>query len=304
METGTGYYGHVAISAGTVRGRALLDPALEIELKIQADGLAQGVAAMILASCHVRGAKLQADLGKAEPIITQLGFPSFEGGDKPYATSEYARWHLTQVGVEQLERVRDGGNLILYVTPEVVLLNHGEPVPGTHPRPEGVHRPNVNPHSPIRSTGQEQLDISAETWAHQVLTPWQQAAAVTLVVKLPEGTATDDHRTVIRDLTDARHRLDKGDWKGSIRASRDAVEVLRGMHDEHLNPRRERDVEQREAAILDAERQLIQSLFDYGSATHPDPGLRATAWTRERAMLALATATAVAQRLFSATAPG
>lgn len=72
---------------------------------------------------------------------------------------------------------------------------------------------------------------------------------------------------MIRDLTDARQRLDKGDWKGSIRASCDAVEVLRGMHDEHLSPRRERGVEQREAAILDAERQLIQSLFDYGSAT-------------------------------------
>jgi hypothetical protein len=54
------------------------------------------------------------------------------------------------------------------------------------------------------------------------------------------------------------------------------------------------------AAIPDAERQLIQSLFDYGSATHPDPVLRATAWTREHAMLALANATAVAQRLFSA----
>jgi hypothetical protein len=59
-----------------VRGRALLDPVLEIELKIQADGLT----AMILASCHVQGAKLPADLGKAETIITQLGFPSFEGG--------------------------------------------------------------------------------------------------------------------------------------------------------------------------------------------------------------------------------
>jgi hypothetical protein len=45
-----------------------------------ANGLAPGVAAMILASCHVQGAKLPADLGKAETIITQLGFPSFEGG--------------------------------------------------------------------------------------------------------------------------------------------------------------------------------------------------------------------------------
>jgi hypothetical protein len=299
MDTGTGYYGHVAVTAGIVRGIAPLDPVLEIQLKIQADGFAPGVAAMILASCQVQGAKLSADLGKAETIITQLGFPWRED-DTPYKTSEFARWRLTQAGVEHLERVRNGGNLALSVTPEVVLLNHGESVPGLYPRPEGVHRPNVNPHSPIRHTAQEQLDIPAETWARQVLTPWQQAAAVTLVVKLPEGTATDDHRTVIRDLTDARQRLDAGDWKGSIRASRDAVEVLRGMHDEHLNPKKQRDVDEREAAILDAERQLIQSLFDYGSATHPDPVLRTTAWTREHAKLALATATAVAQRLFSA----
>ena len=107
---------------------------------------------------------------------------------------------------------------------------------------------------------------------------------------------------MIRDLTDARQRLDAGDWKGSIRASRDAAEVLRSMHAEYLNPKKTlRDVNEREAAILDAERQLIQSLFDYGSATHPDPGLRANIWTREHAMLALATTTAVAQRLFSAT---
>jgi hypothetical protein len=38
MGTGTGYYGHVSITAGTVRGRALVDPVLEIELEIQADG--------------------------------------------------------------------------------------------------------------------------------------------------------------------------------------------------------------------------------------------------------------------------
>jgi hypothetical protein len=62
---GTGYYGHVAISAGIVRGGALLDPVLEVELKVQADGLAPGVAAMILTSCHVQGARLPADLGRA-----------------------------------------------------------------------------------------------------------------------------------------------------------------------------------------------------------------------------------------------
>ena len=35
---------------------------------------------------------------------------------------------------------------------------------------------------------------------------WQQANAVTVILKLPADTATDDHRSVIRDLTDAQQR--------------------------------------------------------------------------------------------------
>ena len=206
--------------------------------------------------------------------------------------------------MQHLEDVRDGGDLTLCVTPEVVLLNHGEPLQDLHQSPAGAVRPNVYPHSPIWHAGQEQLTVKSETWARQVLTPWQRAAAVTLVVKLPADTATDDHRTVIRDLTDARQRLDSGDCKGSIRASRDAIEVLRSMHAKYLNPKKAlRTLDEREAAILDAEHKLIQALFDYESATHPDPGLREITWTREHALLALATATAVAQRLFSAPSP-
>ena len=110
MDTGTGYYGHVAVAAGLVRGIAPLGPVLEIQLKVQADGFAPGVAAMILASCQVQGARLSADLGKAETIITQLGF-GWREDDTPYKTSEFARWRLTQADVEHLERVRHGGNL-------------------------------------------------------------------------------------------------------------------------------------------------------------------------------------------------
>ena len=42
MDIGTGYYGHVAVTTGIVRGKAALDPVLEIQLKIQADGFAPG----------------------------------------------------------------------------------------------------------------------------------------------------------------------------------------------------------------------------------------------------------------------
>jgi hypothetical protein len=298
---GTGYYGHLTVALGAVRGTPGSDLNLEVELKVSADGFAPGVAAMILPTCHAQGGGSPVVLGQAEAIILQLGFTPREGGDKPSTTSEYARWRLTPAAVEHLEHIRDGGGLTLHITSTVVLLNRGEPLQDVYPQPAGTARPNVYPHCPIWHGGQEQLAVTAETWAHQVLTPWQQAAAVTLVVKLPVGTATDDHRTVVRDLTDARRRLDAGDWKGSIRASRDAAEVLRGMHAEHLNPKKTlRTIDEREAAILDAEHNLIQALFDYGSATHPDPGLRTITWTREHAILALATTTAVAERLFSA----
>ena len=254
---------------------------------------------MILPSCFAQGTSSPVVIGQAEVIIVQLGFAPSEGGGKPYATSERARWHLTPTAVENLEQIRNGGNLTLYVTPMVVLLNHGESLQDLYPQPTGAVRPNVYPHSPIWHASQERVEVTAQAWARQVLTPWQQAAAVTLIVKLPKDTTTDDHRTVIRELTDALQRLEAGDWKGSIRASRDAAEVLRSMHNEQINPTKTlRTVDEREAAIIDAEQALIQALYAYGSATHPDPGLRATIWTRQHALLTLATTTAIAQRLF------
>jgi hypothetical protein len=296
---GTGYYGHLTVTPVGVRGVLASDVGLEVQLQVTVDGFAPGVAAMILPKCHVDGAASSVDLGQGDVIIVPLGFSRHEGGDKPFSSLEQARWNLTPTAVQHLERARNGGDMTLHITPEVVILNHGEPIRGEHQAPPDLPRPSVNPHSPLRHLGQEHFTVRAEAWVSLVLTPWQQAAAVTLVVKLPTDSATDDHRTVIRDLADAHQRIDKGDWKGSIRATRDAVEVLRNMYDEHLNPKKtQRTIDEREAAILVAERDLIQALFDYESATHPDPGLRAITWTRERAMLALATATAVAQRIF------
>jgi len=48
------------------------------------------------------------------------------------------------------------------------------------------------------------LQIGLSEAPRRVLTPWQQAAAVSLIIELPTDTTTNDHRTVIRDLTDAR----------------------------------------------------------------------------------------------------
>lgn len=72
------------------------------------------------------------------------------------------------------------------------------------PRPAVVLRPSVYPHSPIRHAPQETLTIAAEAWVRQVLTPWQLAAAITLVVKLPlTARPTISGRPSARSLADA-----------------------------------------------------------------------------------------------------
>lgn len=297
---GTEYFRNVSITLGDVQGATGIDPRLRIELKIHAHGFAPGTAAMILPTCLVQGAATALELGQAETIIVKLGYPAQADVHSTVTLTEYAQWRLTPTAVESIERTRAGGSLTLSVTPKLVLLNHGNSLEAIAPRPAGRAGPNVDPHCPIWHVGQQHLTVQAPAWAHQVLTPWQQAAALTIVVELPTDTATDDHRTVIQNLTDAQQRLDAGDWKGSVRASRDAIEVLRRMHPERISAeKRGRTIDEREAAILDAELSVINALFSYGSATHPDPHLRGIAWTREHAKLAIAVASAIAQRVFS-----
>jgi hypothetical protein len=65
---------------------------------------------------------------------------------------------------------------------------------------------------------------------------------------------------------------------------------------------RNRDLAEREAAILDKINDLAQALFAYDSAaSHTDPLLRDIAWSRENAVLALGTAVSLAQRILAPT---
>ncbi len=133
--------------------------------------------------------------------------------------------------------------------------------------------------------------------------PEQRAAAVTMVVALPQGQVTDDHRVIVERLTEARRQLDKKEWKASIAAAREACELLRKMRPATIRARpQERDLAEREAAILDNLTSLADSLFAYGSASaHPDAHLRDIAWNREHAVLILGGAASVAQLIFART---
>jgi hypothetical protein len=112
--------------------------------------------------------------------------------------------------------------------------------------------------------------------------------------------------TIVSRLATAKRLLTAGttdDLKASVAASREACELLRKMRPATVNSAAaQRDLAEREAVILDTMTDLAQALFNYDSAaSHPDPHLRDIAWRRENAVLALGTATSLAQLIFART---
>jgi hypothetical protein len=66
----------------------------------------------------------------------------------------------------------------------------------------------VEPRSIVPFPGQPTaFRIDAHQWVQNVLEQWQLAAAVPLVVALPSGTATDEHRTIVDRLATAKRLL-------------------------------------------------------------------------------------------------
>jgi hypothetical protein len=270
---------------GEVHGVPGVEPVLQVILQAVTGGLPDGASAMFL----VHGL-LQADggrtvdLGMAEPFFEQLSY----GPSETRKLQLQPRWRISAAGVERLEQVRAGGNFMLQVGVRYGLMG-GTAAPGW----EQPHRP-VRVPFPAQPT---QIIIKAHDWVRDVLEPWQQATAVSLVIPLPQQGVTDDHRAVIARLTDARRELDSGQWKASIAASREAVELLRQMRPAQATSKTQlRDLHEREAVMLDRLRDLAQVMFDYDSAaSHADAHLRHIAWNRENAVLALGTAASLAQ---------
>jgi hypothetical protein len=270
---------------GEVRGVAGVEPVLQVILQAVTGGLPDGASAMFL----VHG-QLQADggrtvdLGMSEPFFEQLSY----GPSETRKLQLQPRWRISATAVERIEQVRAGGNFTLHVGVRYGLMG-GTTAPGW----EEPHRPIRVPF-PAQPT---QVIIKAHDWVRDVLEPWQQAAAVSLVIPLPQQGATDDHRAVIARLADARRELDSGNWKASMAASREATELLRQMRPTPVSPRAQlRDLHEREGAILDRIKDLVQAMFDYDSAaSHADPHLRHITWNRENAVLALGAAASLAQ---------
>lgn len=285
----TAYVSVPAVTA--VRGVDAVEPVLRVSLKVVSCGLPDGAGALFVVTGMLTStAGATVDLGAAEPVLARLGV----GGPDPRTKSVEARWRLSPAGVERLEQARAGGGFTLEVNVEYGLMG-------------GTGAPDWRqPERPIRVPWPDQptqVLIQAHEWVRDVLEPWRQAAAVSLVVALPRAGATDDHRVIVKNLAEARRQLDAGEWKASVTASREACDQLRKMRPAqlHTDPK-ERGLAEREAAILDRLRDLTRALFDYGSASvHPDPVVRDIAWNREDAVLALGTAASMAQVIFART---
>jgi hypothetical protein len=289
---------YISAKLGELRGILAAEPILQLTCDIEAGALPDGASALFLVTGFVQadaGSNLQ--LGSAPPVLKLLGFSEDEGGGKPYTTQVAAQWTLSDTAVERIEKIRNGGNLTIWPTIEYVLISPG----GLADWPQSQKPIRVPwPGNPTC------LRVEAHEWSQDVLEQWQLASAVSLVVALPATGATDDHRTVVARLTTAKRLLKSGkpeDLKASVAASREACELLRKMRPEAVHSAaRQRDLAEREAIILARMSDLAQALFDYDSAaSHPDPHLRDIVWRRENAVLALGTATSLAQLIFART---
>ena len=122
-----------------------------------------------------------------------------------------------------------------------------------------------------------------------------------MVVALPQGRTTDEHRVIVERLTEARRQLDAGQWKPCIgRRGKHANCCGRCARAEIHAKQQDRDLAEREAAILDSLISVADSLFAYASASaHPDPVLRDIVWNRENAVLILGGTVSVAQLIFA-----
>lgn len=290
---------YISATTGHLRGIPAAEPLLQLTIEVEAGGLSDGASVLFLISGSISAdSGHNLSLGTAAPILKQLGFSAREGGNAPYKTQIFAQWTLTDAAIERIEKIRDGGSITLYPLCEYALISPGASSPSWPQAQRPIRVPG-----PVQPTATR---LDAHEWVQNVMEQWQLAAAVSMTVALPAGTATSDHRTIVSRLVTAKRLLTAGtpdDLKASVAASREACELLRKMRPAKITQAsQQRDLAEREAVILDKMTELAQALFNYDSAaSHPDPHLRDIAWRRENAVLALATATSIAQVIFART---
>jgi voltage-gated potassium channel len=160
---------------------------------VEAGGLSDGASALFLitGSIHADSGR-DLSLGTAAPVLKQFGFSAREGGTSPYTTQVPAEWTLSDAAIERIEKIRDGGNLVLYPTVQYALIAPGTSMPDWPQAQRPIRMPFPGQPTAVR--------IDAHQWVQNVREQWQLAAAVSLIVALPAGTTTEEHKTIVTRL--------------------------------------------------------------------------------------------------------
>jgi hypothetical protein len=249
---------YISATTGELRGIPAAEPVLRLTFNIEAGGLADGASALFLIAGSIHAdSGLTLSLGAAAPVLRQIGYGDWAEGKPPITAQVPAEWTLSDTAIERIEKIRAGGNLMLYPDFQYALFSPGTAMPGWQ-----------QPQRPIRVPWPGQptaVRVDAHQWVKDVLEQWQLAAAVSLVVALPAAAATSEQKTVISRLMTAKQRLAAGtpdDIKASVAASREAVELLRTMRPAAVNTvAAKRGLAEREAVILDKTIELAQALL-------------------------------------------
>ena len=278
-------------AVGNLSGAPAVVPMLRATLTVISGGLPDGASALFLTTGSLQAESGRTlDLGAADPVLEMLSY----GETEPRTFPVLAQWRLSADAVERIEQIRDGKGLTFRVGVRYGLMG-GTGAPDWRQPERPVRVPF--PHQP------NEIQVTAAEWGRNVLEGWQQAAAVIMVVVLPQGRTTDEHRVIVERLTEARRHLDAGQWKPCVSAAREACELLRKMRPAEISGKAQnRNLAEREASILDGLLSVADSLFAYASASvHADPVLRDILWNRENAVLILGGTASVAQLIFART---
>ena len=193
---------YISATIGELRGVPAIEPILRLTFGIEAGGLSDGASALfvITGSIHSESGH-NLPLGSAAPVLKQLGFRDSEGGGTPYTTEVSAEWTLSDTAIERIEKIRGSGSVTIYPDIQYALISPGAALPDWR-----------QPQRPIRVPYPENpttLRVGAHEWVHNVLEGWHLAAAVSLVVSLPAGATTDEHRTIISRLATVASPCDR-----------------------------------------------------------------------------------------------
>ena len=286
--------GEVRFEVRRLQGLPGAASTLTLDCELTALGFYPGAAAILFAEVHLWFAGSNLSLGAARPLPVVLGYPraqSFVGQPEfPGPLTEQLHVDLSSGSVLRLEELRAGGEFKLQVQVTCLLTSRGSAEPDT-PLPPGM-RPSPSTHPLAHWSYDHQ--VTREAW-FSVLRGWGTGIAIPLGVALPDALPGRDHVLVVAQLRDGLDRMHNGDFKGSMAASRQVAEVLRRM----LGEANGLPKDPRQRTARQRRRALAQSLFDLTSApAHADDHVRDEAWAREDALLALASAAALAQRVF------